>query len=187
MLKGGDHGWEPSTTLWELWDADRQGPSMNSRNHIMFGSVGAWFYRKLLGVTPLTPGYHTISIRPSGVGHPSLPHASTNVATPRGDVRLRVEANSTFLALHVSVPCGATAVVALRIPRAISTLVGSKRFDFGDNARVTEGGRVVWCMHKFVAGVEGVSTGKLSADGTHVELDVASGTYEFRVTRSVHC
>lgn len=32
-------------SLWELWDAPKEGPSMNSRNHIMYGSVGAWFYK----------------------------------------------------------------------------------------------------------------------------------------------
>ena len=66
MLKGGEGGWEPATTLWELWDSDSQGPSMNSRNHIMFGTVSAWFYRKLLGVTPLTPGYTKVAIKPTG-------------------------------------------------------------------------------------------------------------------------
>lgn len=41
--------YENSTTLWELWDAPFQGPQMNSRNHIMFGSVGQWFYSHLAG------------------------------------------------------------------------------------------------------------------------------------------
>jgi hypothetical protein len=31
---------EPATTLWELWNGDEAGPSMNSRNHIMFGGNG---------------------------------------------------------------------------------------------------------------------------------------------------
>ena len=26
---------EPATTLWELWNSDVDGPSMNSRNHIV--------------------------------------------------------------------------------------------------------------------------------------------------------
>ena len=38
----GDHGYEPATTLWELWNSDTQGPGMNSRNHIMFGTVSSW-------------------------------------------------------------------------------------------------------------------------------------------------
>ena len=36
---------EPATTIWELWDSPTEGPGMNSRNHIMFGTVGSWFYK----------------------------------------------------------------------------------------------------------------------------------------------
>jgi len=39
----------PATTLWELWDTDVEGDSMNSRNHIMFGSVSGWFHTALAG------------------------------------------------------------------------------------------------------------------------------------------
>jgi len=35
--------YENATTLWELWDAPLEGPGMNSRNHIMYGSVGSFF------------------------------------------------------------------------------------------------------------------------------------------------
>jgi alpha-L-rhamnosidase len=31
-----------ATTLWELWQ-DKTGPSMNSQDHHMMGSVDAWF------------------------------------------------------------------------------------------------------------------------------------------------
>jgi alpha-L-rhamnosidase len=30
---------EPATTLWELWDGDHEGPSMNSRNHVSDASA----------------------------------------------------------------------------------------------------------------------------------------------------
>ena len=42
--------YENATTLWELWNAPFEGPEMNSRDHIMFGSVGAWFYSHLAGI-----------------------------------------------------------------------------------------------------------------------------------------
>ena len=38
-----------ATTLWELWQ-EKAGPSMNSHDHVMFGSVGAWFYQALAGI-----------------------------------------------------------------------------------------------------------------------------------------
>jgi alpha-L-rhamnosidase len=38
-----------ATTLWELWQ-EKTGPSMNSHNHPMFGSVGAYYYSTLAGI-----------------------------------------------------------------------------------------------------------------------------------------
>jgi hypothetical protein len=42
---------EPATTIWELWDGPYEGPSMNSRNHIMFGAPGDWVYLYGAGLT----------------------------------------------------------------------------------------------------------------------------------------
>jgi alpha-L-rhamnosidase len=43
--------YEPATTIWELWDAPKEGPGMNSRNHVMFGGpVGGWLYKYLGGI-----------------------------------------------------------------------------------------------------------------------------------------
>ena len=42
--------YENATTIWEIWDAPFEGPSMNSRNHHMYASVGAWFYSHLIGI-----------------------------------------------------------------------------------------------------------------------------------------
>ncbi|CAF0776679.1 unnamed protein product [Adineta ricciae] len=53
--------YENATTIWELWDAPSEGPGMNSRNHIMYGSVGAWFYSHLAGIDLSSTG---ITIRP---------------------------------------------------------------------------------------------------------------------------
>lgn len=55
---------EPATTLWELWNSDVAGPGMNSRNHIMFGSVSSWFYKSLAGIMPLKSGYSLVKIAP---------------------------------------------------------------------------------------------------------------------------
>merc|ERR1719265_926601 len=83
--------YEPATTLWELWNSDTQGPSMNSRNHIMFGSVSSWFYRHLCGidVPEGSKGYDSVSIRPVGVGTPGadLTSAECEVNSPRGPVK----------------------------------------------------------------------------------------------------
>ena len=42
---------------------------MNSHNHPMFGSVGAWFYSALAGINPdpVAPGFQRIRIEPQVV------------------------------------------------------------------------------------------------------------------------
>ena len=42
-------GWwleQGATTLWEQWNGNE------SRNHIMFGDISAWFYKALAGINP---------------------------------------------------------------------------------------------------------------------------------------
>ena len=47
--------WEPATTIWERWNAQVEGPGMNSRNHIMFGGpIGGFFYKFLGGIQAST-------------------------------------------------------------------------------------------------------------------------------------
>merc|ERR1712167_457114 len=74
--------YEPATTLWELWNSDSQGPGMNSRNHIMFGSVSSWFYRHLCGldVEKGSKGYDEMTIHPVGIG---VVGAANNAASCR--------------------------------------------------------------------------------------------------------
>jgi alpha-L-rhamnosidase len=64
------HPTEPATTLWELWDSPDGNPGMDSRNHIMFGSVGDWFYKALAGIDHPTSdaGFAQFNIAPSVVG-----------------------------------------------------------------------------------------------------------------------
>jgi hypothetical protein len=52
-----------ATTLWELWNSPTGSPSMDSRNHIMFGSIGAWFYHTLAGIKRASP-LRTVLISP---------------------------------------------------------------------------------------------------------------------------
>jgi alpha-L-rhamnosidase len=81
----------PATTLWELWDAPNEGPGMNSRNHIMMGSVGHWFYRNLAGIQQErdTVGYSTLNITPPPTNvllNSLLTSVKAIFGTPNGDV-----------------------------------------------------------------------------------------------------
>eukprot|EP01123_Difflugia_compressa_P015514 TRINITY_DN876_c0_g1_i2.p1 TRINITY_DN876_c0_g1~~TRINITY_DN876_c0_g1_i2.p1 ORF type:complete len:381 (-),score=67.77 TRINITY_DN876_c0_g1_i2:262-1404(-) len=87
---------EPATTLWELWDSNVEGPSMNSRNHIMFGSVGSWFYKAILGIRPSPPGrgvalgfgHYTVGPDAGVVNMLNTTSAAGRVATPFGNIQV---------------------------------------------------------------------------------------------------
>ena len=168
-----------ATTIWELWEY-KTGPEMNSHNHPMFGSVGAWFYKALAGINvdPAGPGYRRITIKPHVVG--DLRHASAMVRTVRGLVssswtkreerkkskdkgKERIEESLT---LHVTIPVNSEAQVY--VPKA------------GLKARtVTESGTLVWQNGKYVAGADGI-TGAAS-EKEYVAFTVGSGSYAFEL------
>ncbi|MHA1328348.1 MAG: alpha-L-rhamnosidase-related protein, partial [Promethearchaeota archaeon] len=54
---------EGATTLWERWEKLEKG-GMNSHNHAMLGSVDTWFYKHLVGIQPIEPGWKKIKIKP---------------------------------------------------------------------------------------------------------------------------
>lgn len=83
---------EPASgSLWELWDADSQGPGMNSRNHHMFSSVSQFIVSGVGGVgdriscSPDTP----LALHPAPVL--GVSRADTRVQTRCGEVRLTYE------------------------------------------------------------------------------------------------
>ena len=63
-----------ATTTWERWDALKPDGSINdakmgadnmvSFNHYAFGSVGAFYYKYILGIRPSAPGFAKITIEP---------------------------------------------------------------------------------------------------------------------------
>ena len=101
-----------ATTLWELWQK-REGPSMNSHNHPMFGSVGAWLYKALAGINlaPGTTGFEKILIQPQMVR--DLTHASGSTMTVRGEVACAWSRTERTVRVEVTVPFGSEAEVVI--------------------------------------------------------------------------
>ena len=52
---------EPSTTLWENWAADHldKDQADASRNHIMFGTISAFLWKHIAGLTPPPPAHRS--------------------------------------------------------------------------------------------------------------------------------
>jgi len=64
-----------ATTLWETW---ANSDNTYSKNHPMFGSVGEWFYRSLLGINENGPGFKRIIIKPQPAGDLTMAKGSFN-------------------------------------------------------------------------------------------------------------
>jgi alpha-L-rhamnosidase len=155
-----------ATTLWELWQ-NKTGPSMNSHNHPMFGSVGAWFYQGLGGINAETPGYGKIRIEPQMAR--DLDWASASVETVRGTVACTWKRSPGTINLDVTVPVNSTATVVIPKPEEATDLL------------VREGEGVIWEKGKYAAGVPGVS-GASQGDGGDIAIEVGSGDYSFTLT-----
>ena len=155
-----------ATTLWEVWQ-NKTGPSMNSHNHPMFGSVGAWFYQALGGINAETPGYGKIRIQPQMAR--DLDWASASVETVRGTVTCSWHRSPGTVSVDVTVPVNSTASVVIPKPEEATDLL------------VREGERVVWEKGKYGPGVAGV-TGVTQGAGGNIIVEVGSGHYSFTLT-----
>jgi hypothetical protein len=86
-----DHG---ATTAWESCDRKPDGgwqKSIISRCHGWSGSVCMLLPRYVLGVRPAGPGFSAVTIRPQ-LG--DLDWATGRVPTPRGDIRIEMDAKA---------------------------------------------------------------------------------------------
>jgi alpha-L-rhamnosidase len=146
-------GWwfsQGATTLWEQWNGS------DSRNHIMFGDISAWFYKALAGINPdpAAPGFKHIIIKPQVAGNLTFARASYDSVRGRIVSDWKIE-RGTFH-LTVTIPANTTATVYF--PSLVA-----------DSAAVKEGNNPA-------ASAEGVRL--VSAKGAIFE--VGSGTYKFR-------
>ncbi len=153
---------EGATTLWERWEK-LEGEGMNSHNHIMLGSIDAWFYRTIAGLVPLEPGWKKVRIKPHILG--DLTDATATLQTVRGEIYVSWEKKSDLLRLLLSIP---TNVMAdLFIPAS------------GETSTIEEGGAIVWAEGKGAGQVNGITP--IEAVEDYVHMRVGSGYYEFEV------
>ena len=95
-----------ATTLWETWGYS---DNVFSQNHPMFGSVGSWFYRSLLGISELEPGFSKILIRPQPAG--DLTSAEGLYKSLYGEIGSSWKIEDGKFFLKVKIPVNTTAMV----------------------------------------------------------------------------
>ena len=154
-----------ATTLWELWQ-HKTGPSMNSHNHPMFGSVGAWFYQALAGITQPegSSGFRNILIQPQIVR--DLRYVAGTIHTPRGMVTSAWTKSDRHISLDVTIPVNAQAEI--RLPK------------FGwDGVTLKENGKQIYDGQKFLTGEQGIQM--VEETKNEVIIKIGSGRYQFQL------
>ena len=126
-----------ATTMWERWNSWTEekgfGPvSMNSFNHYAYGSIGAWMYERVAGLSVdmerLVTGEPPIRIAPlPGYG---LTHAKASLDTPFGHAESAWKIASGSVTLDVTIPANATARV--EVPAGVSDIEVDAEYDDHD-------------------------------------------------------
>ena len=110
-----------ATTVWERWDGlDENGEcpigddgtdQMISYNHYASGAVGAFLYRRVLGVEPVLPGYKLFKFAPLVGG--GLTEADGTVGTPYGEIKAAWHIENGEMTAEITVPMGTACTVTL--------------------------------------------------------------------------
>ena len=105
-----------ATTIWEHWDGQKEDGSfwstdMNSFNHYAYGACAAWFYRTILGVKPLEPGYTRFEISP--IPSERLGFAKASIESRSGTIRSEWSYDKDGIRYFFSIPAGTTAEVTI--------------------------------------------------------------------------
>lgn len=109
-------GWwleQGATTLWEQWNGSE------SRNHIMFGDVSAWFYKALAGIQPdpQSPGFKHFFVSPQVVG--DLTSARGEYDSIHGKIVSDWQVVKREFRLNLTVPANTSATVSLPIEASV--------------------------------------------------------------------
>jgi alpha-L-rhamnosidase len=155
---------EGATTLWERWEMITGG-GMNSHNHIMLGSVDAWFYRVVAGLSCLEPGWKRIRFAPPVFE--GLDRARASVRTVQGIAAISWQRNEDVLSIDVTIPVGSLGVVDV-------PLIWEKQ-------KVAEGNRIIWQVGQ-PAVPDSNDIRFLELGEKHVRFELGSGEYHLNAT-----
>jgi alpha-L-rhamnosidase len=150
---------EGATTLWERWEK-LEGAGMNSHNHIMLGSIDAWFYRYIGGLTLLEPGWKKFRVKPYFVDE--LKFAKAELETFTGNINVSWERCEKRFKLIVSVPVNTQALVYVPILR---------------EGKITESGRELFANEKITTLTKEIRF--VETEENYAVFEVGSGWYEF--------
>lgn len=100
-----------ATTLLENWDLDAERDI--SDNHMMFGEIGAWFFKGLGGIfpDPQSPGFKHILLQPNFAT--DLKQFKATHMSPYGEIISEWEVKGKKVTYNVTIPANSTATLTL--------------------------------------------------------------------------
>ncbi len=118
-----------ATTIWETWNAITEDgrPTDNSYNHYVFGCIGDWMYRNLLGLHMTEPGYRKVLIRPDFSF--DLTWAKGAYKSIYGLIAIEWKKSGSHVELEVQLPPGTSAVIEIGSKR-VETESGQYRMEY---------------------------------------------------------
>ena len=121
-----------ATTLFEDWDATSHSLS---RNHIMFGEIGAWFYKALGGIKPdpTNPGFKNIQLKPLFIE--KLEFANVSFNSPYGEIVSAWQRKGSRIIYHVTIPANTTASLQLPSGMKIKKIKTLSKGDYKINSQ----------------------------------------------------
>lgn len=151
-----------ATTLWERWE-EICGGGMNSHNHIMLGSVDAWFYKNVAGIQCAATAWERVAFKP--IIEKDLNYATARIKTVKGEFFISWLKEENRFNLTASIPVSASAEIHLP--------------GLWQNSRVFEGENLIR-----ENGKNELSSDEIrfkSEDGRYLIYEVGSGYYQFNV------
>ncbi len=148
MVEGG------ATTLWETWQYSE---NTYSHNHPMFGSIGEWFYRSLLGINEAAPGFKRIEIKPQPTG--DLSHAQGEFQSVYGTIGSAWKISDTGFDLKVDIPVNTQAEIWIPL-------------SYGN--KITETGKLLHEVNQVTS---------FRSEDNYAVVEVGSGKYHFQTTK----
>ena len=101
-----------ATTLFENWDYNGLAKGY-SQNHIMYGELGAWFYKALLGINPDPdqPGFQHFLLTPHFI--PELEYVKGAYLSPYGEIAVSWKRTAAQIRYEVTIPAGSSATLLI--------------------------------------------------------------------------
>ncbi|KAH6894645.1 bacterial alpha-L-rhamnosidase-domain-containing protein [Thelonectria olida] len=119
-----------ATTIWERWNSMLEDGSINpgqmtSFNHYALGSVCAFLHNVVGGLSPTSPGWRTVLVKPQPGG--TVRSAKTRYDSPYGPFEVSWKVGEGEMATQVKVPPNGEAHVVLS---GVDEVVGSGEYSF---------------------------------------------------------